>query len=1081
MIKYISEYLHLIVSFLPHFPSIFKNKPVKKDKNELIQEYFTKIKTAHKELTKREAFKDLLNRLYASNAETAAIIDAITLGAETNIANIPRKNKTHRGSADTLYNKVIIEYENSLKVSLTHAKEQLAGYLLGQFNSGEGYNFTLIASDFITWKVFAPDISCLEKLDRLQEDELILTEIPSASFSLTEFNAEDFYFWIDRFLFKEEKQKATLKRIEEAFGYQSNVFIESFRELTSWFQEAKKYGEVQVAFEQWKKFLSIAYGKFEATETIFLIHTYLSVFSKILAYSVVSNDDYIDEHELKDILGGEIFLRYNIINFVENDFFHWVRSERNFSKLKKCFRIIAQEISTFDFIQVEEDVLKGVYQELIDLDTRHSLGEYYTPDWLCERMVHEFNFNKTDKILDPACGSASFLRAAIHRMKQLHPEISAEELCKQIYGIDIHPLSVQIAKTTMLMALGKEIRNLRHPVSINIILSNTLLSPEGVKDLFGGSFKMNIDKENFKISSQVLDDMTLFDDGVDICEELAEQTQHKKQVSLETLKNSIKQRNGKGGITEQIVQSFYEIYKGLKSVKEKERDSIWRFILQNSYKPYFLSGKFDYIIGNPPWFTYSSIKNEEYQNILMELAKNYDVKPAKEANFPHLEIAAIFLAHCANYFLKDNGKITFVLPRSFFSADHHDNTRSGQAKGFRLSAIWDLKEVSPLFRIPSCVLFGEKAKDKRKIPTEGLQGKTFTARLPAHNCNLEIATPKLVEQPATWFYVKQGNATGLSNTKTKSATKINPYKKLFKQGATIVPRNFYFVELVQEVPDFEDRILHIKTSEAIKPDAKMPWKEFDFSGQIESKFLFRTALSKSILPFALYKPDLVVLPITVKSNNDIKRIELHDASDIRRMGYLNAAKWFAKAENIWKIHSTEKNRNISSENYLNWQNKLTEQNLNYNYLVLYNSSAKDANATVVSRMDSDLEFMVESVAYVFHTSNELEAFYLTAILNSTSPNEMMKDFQARGLFGARHVHKKILDIYFPRFNEKNKVHQQLAQFSKQAHESVKAWLAANPPKEQLSAIHLGRLRVEIKKYLKDEMEDIDGLVRGVIG
>jgi hypothetical protein len=386
---------------------------VKKDKTSHILEYFRKVKAANKELTKREAFKDLLNRLYSDNAEIERIIDTITLGAETNVANIPRKDKLHRGSADTLYNKIIIEYENDLKVSLIHAKEQIAGYLLGEFKTRGNYNFTLIVSDFINWKVFAPDISCLDKLNILNENELILNEVPSASFTLTQSNAEDFYFWIDRFLFKEEKQQATLKRIEEAFGYQSNVFIESYRELSAWFNEAKKFGEVQVSFEQWKKFLSVAYGKFEATESNFLIHTYLSIFSKMLAYSVVSNDDYIDEDELKGILDGDIFHKFNIRNFVDNDFFHWVKNDFNFRNLKKSFRLIAQEISTFDFTNVEEDVLKGVYQELIDLDTRHALGEYYTPDWLCERVVKEFAFKQTDKILDPSCGSGSFLRAAI--------------------------------------------------------------------------------------------------------------------------------------------------------------------------------------------------------------------------------------------------------------------------------------------------------------------------------------------------------------------------------------------------------------------------------------------------------------------------------------------------------------------------------------------------------------------------------------------------------------------------------------------------------------------------------------------
>jgi type I restriction-modification system DNA methylase subunit len=164
---------------------------------------------------------------------------------------------------------------------------------------------------------------------------------------------------------------------------------------------------VQVSFEQWKKFLSVAYGSFEATEQNFLVHTYLSAFSKMLAYTVVSNDDYIDDAEMREIISGSIFHRYNIGNFVENDFFHWIENEKSFPALKKVFRLIAQELSAFDFQDVDEDVLKGVYQEMIDLDTRHTLGEYYTPDWLCERVVNEFEFKITDRILDPSCGSGS--------------------------------------------------------------------------------------------------------------------------------------------------------------------------------------------------------------------------------------------------------------------------------------------------------------------------------------------------------------------------------------------------------------------------------------------------------------------------------------------------------------------------------------------------------------------------------------------------------------------------------------------------------------------------------------------------
>lgn len=1055
-------------------------------KSVLINEYLAKVKIANKELTKKEAFKDLLNRLYGNDKNIAGLIDKITLGAERTVLNIPRKDKIHKGSADTLYNHIIIEFENDLGKTLEHAKEQLAGYLLGQLRSGEGYNFTLIASDFINWKVFAPTIECLDKIDTLQEHELDLKEVESASFVLNERNADEFYYWIDRFLFKEEKQRATLKRIEEAFGYQSNIFIESFRELSKWFNEAKKFGEVQVSYEQWNKFLSIAYGSFDARDSIFLIHTYLSVFSKMLAYSVVSNDDYIDDSELKSIIDGTIFHKYNIRNFVDNDFFHWVNSERSFNNLKKVFRLIAQEISNFDFNNVDEDILKGVYQELIDIDTRHSLGEYYTPDWLCERIIKEFQFGKKDKILDPACGSGSFLRAAIHRIKELNPDVTVEELNEQIYGIDIHPLSVQIAKTTLLLAFGKEIINAKKPVYLNIILANTLLAPEGVQNLFGNEFLLNIDKEKYHLTTQILEDVKLFDEALAICDELAEQTMGKKKETEEVFENIFRKhfaKNGnKSGANKQVIESFYKIYKGLKSVKEKGRDSIWKFIVQNLYKPYFLAGKFDYVIGNPPWFTYSSIRNEDYQNILNALAEKYKVKPAKVANFPHLEIAAIFLAYCSSYFLKEDGQIAFVLPRSFFSADHHDNTRIGKVVGFKLKQIWDLKDVSPLFRIPSCVFFASKF-EKGNAPLSGLPGKIFSGKLIEHNCNLLTAKENIVEEDIKWYYTKQGNASAISSRKTKSTSAENPYKKQFKQGATIVPRCFYFIELAQEFPpDFDDRIINIKTSEAIKNDAKKPWKGLEFTGRIESKFIFRTALAKSILPFALYKPDLVVLPVLIEKNNEeLKEIKLFSANDLMQEGYLNASKWFSNVENTWHLFRTEKNKNISSEDYLNWQNKLTQQNLNAPYLVLYNSSAKDANATVVERDKLDLTFFVESKGYWFSTNRKKEAYFITAIFNSKVPNELMKDFQTRGLFGARDVHKKILDIYFPRFDENNEIHLQLAQLSETAHEKAAKYLQDNPPQKELTATRLGKLRLDIKKHLAAELKEIDKLVKKLLG
>ncbi len=80
-----------------------------------IKAYLKKIKSANKEFTKKECFKDLLNRLYHADKDIIDIVDAISCGAEKTILNIPRKDKIHYGRADTLYNRIIIEFENNRK------------------------------------------------------------------------------------------------------------------------------------------------------------------------------------------------------------------------------------------------------------------------------------------------------------------------------------------------------------------------------------------------------------------------------------------------------------------------------------------------------------------------------------------------------------------------------------------------------------------------------------------------------------------------------------------------------------------------------------------------------------------------------------------------------------------------------------------------------------------------------------------------------------------------------------------------------------------------------------------------------
>ena len=76
----------------------------------------------------------------------------------------------------------------------------------------------------------------------------------------------------------------------------------------------------------------------------------------------------------------------------------------------KLFSSLLNEVYVYDLEKIDEDVLKELYQELVDPDVRKLLGEFYTPDWLAESMIIEvFKKDPTKSVMDPSCGSGTFL------------------------------------------------------------------------------------------------------------------------------------------------------------------------------------------------------------------------------------------------------------------------------------------------------------------------------------------------------------------------------------------------------------------------------------------------------------------------------------------------------------------------------------------------------------------------------------------------------------------------------------------------------------------------------------------------
>ena len=980
-----------------------------------IEKYRADLAVANNESVRRGLLADLLRDLFSHDAGARRVLHAQTLGAEMAL-KIPLPTRVKTGFADTQYGRTIIEYKDDLAAGLSAAERQLREYVAAKWRAGQPYRFKLVATDGAAWRTYEPhgeSLTAAAAGDALTPDAVEL--VARDAFDLTAEDGGDFYYFLDQHLFRLEPTRPTLEAIGREFGETGPSFITALAALRKHYAAVEDDPELQTALGEWRRFLSIAYGSFDRGPEMFLVHTYLSAFAKILAYEVLTRDDRIDDEELRGILTGGIFDGLNVRGFIDRDFFAWVSHEPHLKALTPAFREVAAAVGRFDFTHVSEDVLKGVYQELIDLDTRHALGEYYTPDWLCERVLAEFEPAADAKFLDPACGSGSFLRAAVARLRELHPDLGPHELAAQVVGIDIHPLSVQIAKTTMLLALGPAVRDDRRPVELRVYLANTLRTPEGtVGELYGSSFEVQVGGTTLALSETLLGSARTFDAGLRAAEELAELTRGRDDGAggwdpgepdpgPEALANAVRQAIGTG-LSPQQADDFHRLYAAFRASMEAGRDGIWRFIVQNLLRPFLLKGRFDYVVGNPPWLTYSDVAVAEYQDELAALAANYKVLPAKANNRTHLEIATIFQAHAASTFLKPRkeggGEMALVLPRSFLSADHHRETRDGTARGFKITGVWDLNDVAPLFRVPSCVLRASNNPGGRMLNTRqsrrpnktGTPGYRVSGKLRGHNQTWAQADDRLTFEPATWYVGTLGTRTAFTRRRPgRAAGGGNVYKPKFRQGATLAPRSGYFIELAQEAPDLNDRIVLAKTA-APKVKKGGVWERLQMSGRLHSDFLYRVPTPDGILPFHLVDTVLAVLPAHLRGVlNQGERLSLLSPGELRGLGYIETAKWFGEVEAFWNENRTAKARQKGMTFLDRVGRGMANQTFDKQYIVIYAASAKDTNACIARRQAFDKPLVSQSANYWFDTKSIDEANFLCAFLNADEPNRVIKD------------------------------------------------------------------------------------------
>jgi type I restriction-modification system DNA methylase subunit len=191
-------------------------------------------------------------------------------------------------------------------------------------------------------------------------------------------------------------------------------------------------------------------------------------------------------------------------------------------------------IANYDFSIMEPDVLGSVYEQYLGYITylkkkdfeeqqevtrkhRKEQGIYYTPTFVTNYIVketvghflkdHTHNEILNMKILDPACGSGSFLIRAFDELLNYHavvrskPVVELDQherlqvLLSNIFGVDLDKQAVEIARLNLLLRSLTE-RGELEMLENNIQRGNSIISgtEKELKNYFGKNWK---DKEPF--------------------------------------------------------------------------------------------------------------------------------------------------------------------------------------------------------------------------------------------------------------------------------------------------------------------------------------------------------------------------------------------------------------------------------------------------------------------------------------------------------------------------------------------------------------------------------------------------------
>lgn len=843
--------------------------------------------------------------------------------------------------------------------------------------------------------------------------------------------------WLQAVLATRSNITPTHANIESLLGASSPAYGQDVAYLLDLYAQVRTNPTVGLKRDLWARLLRSALGTGFDTDNdkLFIDHTLLVVEASVIGHAVMELplDDLLQHPER--LLSGDEFRQAGIYNVIESGFFDWILLAEGG---KQYLSRIVKRIQMFDWSDIDHDVLKILYESVINADVRKGMGEYYTPDWLAEGVTAKVLDKPLEQsALDPACGSGTFLFQAIRRIITAaeaagwdSPTI-VEHVQSHVFGLDIHPVSVLLARVTYLLALGEHLQD-RGVVWVPVHLGDSMqwyqpgdheenvitINTEGVDlaDVQNATLFSIARTLTFPLNS--MGDTDTFDQLVtamtDRAKEYTDPTTPRPEV------DSVLENFGITSGTKDYAL-LAETFATLCDLNAEGRDSIWGFYIRNQVRPLWLSmpgRRVDVLIGNPPWVAYRYM-TPDLQEKYRAFANRYNLWHGGKVATQQ-DLVGLFITRSVAKYLNDGGTFGFVTPLAVLSRKAYEGFRAGRWGTYlrgEFTETWDLDKMRPrgFFPVPSAVVFGTRHTfhDPTKFSEEPACGFPPTKKVLS---GLRVRN----DWPATYEAL---TVTEAKNVELGTdAGDRSPYNEVVVNGATIFPRMLFFVEEQTQTTSRLGRTQGTTTVESYRTNLeKEPWKsQPSWSATLPSRYVFDVHLGSTVVPFGLLEPWRAVLPIDRQQLMDEQ--QLNNADNSMR-------DWWRDVSQRWETNKTKQSK-LSLMDNLDYQSKLSKQLNAVKHRVLYTASGN----TVAAARIADPRAVIEHKLYWMPANGKEEARYLTAILNAPVTTELVAVYQSRGLFGGRDFDKNVWRLPIPKFDPADPLHAQLVDLATKAEE-----------------------------------------------